>query len=84
MAISNVELMSLIDKGLEDNLSKKETKKLLKTLCNKFLKQGLDSFKVKLLLSAHVLFEIRYDAILTENKKSRNTYIKEGLAKWRK
>lgn len=83
MAINNIELLGLVERGLKDDLSRKETRKLLKELCNKFLKQGLDSFTVKLLLSAHVLFETRYDKILPENKKSRNTYIKEGLAKWR-
>lgn len=83
MALNYVEFMVLVEKGLKEDLNKKETKKLLKALCNKFINEGLDSFKIRLLLAAHVRFEARYDSELEGNKKSRKDYIQKGLAEWR-
>ena len=83
MKLSSVELLLLADRALENELSPKETKRLLKALCDKFLKMGLDSPKIRILLSAYVLFEKRYDSILRGNKKARRKYIKRELAEWR-
>ena len=83
MALSNTELLRLVDEGLKYELPDKETNKLLKALCKKFLTVGLDSFKARLLLSAHLHFEKRYDSITPGNRKARREYITNELIKWR-
>lgn len=81
--MQKVKLAKLVEKALKDELTEKETEKLLRELWKKFQARGLDSFKERLILSANVLFECKYDPLYGV-RKPRKAYIEKELEKHKK
>lgn len=76
MNLNKVKLTELVTKSFSHKkLTKKETRKMLEALWEKYWKQELNSFQEKVVLSSYILFPD------PENKKERDNYIKEVLAR---
>lgn len=72
MGLTKVELTELVTKSFTNKkITKKEARKMLKALWEKYWKQGLDSFREKVVLSSFIFSP--------DSKKKRSDYIREVL-----
>lgn len=72
MYLSKVELKKLVVKAWgHEQLTEKESRKMLKTLWKKYWDQKLDSFQEKVVLCSYILSPF--------SKEERDNYIKEVL-----
>jgi len=74
--MGEVELQSLLEQGLKNNLSKKDRSRLLMALWKRFWNPGLRSFRERLFIASHTYHPL--------DEVARKKFIEEEMAKWQK